>query len=204
MAFQNIYSKNIPGMLDYAANTLGLNGACTNFSNIYTGCNNPGTSGIAGAWVTTDTYEHANNNWLNFVNSLPPASTNGGTTFDYSKNSSYDRIDIPADCTVDYAVLIWSGNILSDTFDVTTHSIDLTDPNDTMHHFTPQYSSVNSSSYGYYTCAKVVTGIVINSGSGYYTVGNVYSEFDTNIASAGWILVVVYTSPYLGFVNVNI
>ncbi|MGL5314837.1 MAG: Ig-like domain-containing protein, partial [Peptostreptococcaceae bacterium] len=46
--------------------------------------------------------------------------------------------------------------------------------------------------------------IVINSGSGYYTVGNVYSEFDTNIASAGWILVVVYTSPYLGFVNVNI
>lgn len=204
MGLQNIYTKNLPGMIDYAGNTLGLNGACTSFSNINTGCNSPGTSGIAGAWITTDTTKYANTNWQNFVNNLPYATTNGGTTFDYIENSSSDEINIPSGVTIDYAVLIWSGNNLSGTANISTEAINLIDSTDVVHSITPQYYSINTSAYGYYTCATEVTNIVTNAGSGFYTVGSVYSEFNNNIACAGWLLVVVYTSPYLQFINVNI
>ena len=204
MGFQNIYSKNIPGYLDYAGNTLGLNGACTSFSNIYTGCNSPGTSGVCGAWVTTDSTKHASENWNSFVNNLPYSQTNGGTTFDCTQNSSSDEISIPTGTIVDYAALIWSGNNNSNTVDITTREIDFTDPLNTLHKISPQYSFTNTSSYGYYTCATEVTSIVRSAGSGFYTTGNVYSEFLTNIACAGWLLIVVFKASTMPFYNINI
>lgn len=204
MGFQNIYNKNLPGYIDYAGNTLGLNGACTSFSNIYTGCNSAGTSGVCGAWVTTDITKYASNNWHNFVLSLPASDTNGGTTFDYNQNSSSDSIMIPSDTSIDYAVLIWSGASTSSSVDISTKQVKLTDPLNTIHTITPQYSSTNTSSYGYYTCATDVTQIVKDGGNGYYTAGSIYSEFLTNIACAGWLLFVVYTAPTLPFYNINI
>lgn len=204
MSFQTMYSKNITGMIEYAGNTLGLNGACTSFNSVYQGCNSPGTSGIAGAWITTDTTSHASSNWLTFVNNLPAASTNGGTTFDCTKNSSSDTISVPPNTEIDYAVLIWSGNNGSSTVDVSTRPINFTTPTKTVNYITPIYTSLSPTNDGYYTCCADVTSIVASSTNGTYTVGNVYSEFRSNLASAGWLLVVVYKAPFLGFININI
>lgn len=204
MSFINIYNKNIPGMFEFASNTLGLNGACTSFANIHTGCNNPGTSGIAGAWITIDPTKSANANWANFVNNLPFASTNGGTTFDCTQNSSSDEINIPQGTTIDFAFLAWSGNSLSGNVDVSTRSVNLTSPDNTLYSITPDNTFFDTSGYGYYTCYKDVTDIIKNTGNGDYVVGNVYSEFQTDIAAASWLLFIVYTSPYMPFININI
>ncbi|MGL5378396.1 MAG: hypothetical protein ACRDBA_00400, partial [Clostridium sp.] len=203
MSLQNIYSKNINGMLDYAGNTLGLNGSCITFNNIYQGCNSPGTSGVCGTWITTDTTSSANTNWANFVNNLPPAITNGGTTFDYSQNSSSDEIEIPLGAEIDYAVLIWSGNNGSGNVDISTKAINFKTPQGQNQSILPENTFLSPLNNGYYTCSRVVTSIVEQGGNGFYTCGNVYSEFRTNMASAGWLLIVVYKHQSLGFVNIN-
>ena len=204
MSFINVYKKNIPGMLDFASNTLGLNGACTSFTDIFTGCNSPGTSGVSGAWITTDKSLYANQTWKDFVDDLPPIDTNAGTSFDYSNNSSSSNINLPENTEIDYAILVWSGNSTSTSIDVSTKEINFTDSLGVLHTITPQYSIQNDSDFGYYTCATEVTDLIKISRNGTYTVGNIYSEFTTNIATAGWILYVVYTNPYFNYVHINI
>ena len=204
MSFQNVYTKNIPGMIAFACNTLGLNGACSSFTDVFTGCNQPGKSGISGAWISTDKTMQANDNWRQFVSSLPQVDTIGGTTFDYTKNSSSCKLNIPYGSIIDYAILIWSGNSKSQIIDVSSKEINFTDSLGNIYNIAPQYSFTNDSSYGYYTCAKEVTDIIRLSRSGYYTVGNVYSEFDTNVANAGWILYAVYSAPEYSYVHINI
>ncbi len=204
MDFQNFYSKNITGMIDYAANTLGLNGACTTFTDPYTGCSSPGTSGNSGAWITTNTASFATANWQSFVNGLPVIPTNGGTTFDYTQASSYDLISIPPDTEVDYALLVWSGIVTEPTIDVSTRPITFTPPGSLPLSITPTFSTISTSGDYFYTACAEVTSIVSATGNGLYTVGNVYSEFITNTACAGWVLYVVYKHSSLTFRNISI
>lgn len=204
MSIQNVYSKNIKGMIAFTGNTLGLNGSCSSFEDIYTGCDTPGVSGLAGTWITVDSNVHANSNWESFVNNLDPSDTNGGTTFDYNLNSSSGLLNIPDNVNIDYAILIWCGNRSSGNVDVSNKSIKLTPPSLEALDISPEYYFFDESSNGYYTCASDITQVISNNLSGDYICGSIYSEFSDTGASAGWQIIVVYTSDNNSYVNVSI
>jgi len=183
------------GGILFTGNTLGLSKA--------PGVNQPGTQDSIGAFITID-------NSLQVGNYLP------GTTLAWQQDSSTAFLDLPANSTVLYAELVWSGSfgfnnqITGDTFNTPVTLIDPLghsfaippDPTTSQMAITPGFTNA-----GDYTRSADVTAIVQAAGGGRYIVGGVpatVSALDDLHNAAGWTLAVAFQNGAMVTSNLSI
>ncbi|MCB8818791.1 DUF11 domain-containing protein, partial [Desulfosporosinus shakirovi] len=197
MPFITRYSTITNGAMTFTGNTLGL----SQLINV----NQAGTQGSIGAFVTLSGTQ---------VPTFPI-----GTTLDYLDNSSEAILNIPPGSTILYAELIWGGNYLSGSQDISgliNDSITFTTPLGS-NIIAPDPATANQPTFvvvtttiGFYMRSAEVTGLVQAAGSGTYSAGGVpglldpafASTFDSN--NAGWTLAVVYGNPSLPARDMNL
>ncbi len=139
-----------------------------------------------------------------------------GTTVDWSNNSSFAVLRIPANSTILYAELIWAG---------ATHTnrppsdadgpIEFISPNHITSYLVADPLTTNFNSGGFYTRSTNVTALVQAGGAGNYSVGKVWalppigSHGNTDTSNrvqcaCGWTLAVVYSTPSMPMRNLTL
>lgn len=197
MAFFNRYSTTTRGGIRFIGNTLGLSKL--------TNQNAAGLEGSIGAFVTlTGTT----------VPTFP-----AGTTLTYTQNSSSATLNLPAGSAVLYAELIWGGNYLSASQNISAvlnNPINFTTPLSTVS-ITQSPTTAQSFTYtsgslvlGYYMRSSNVTALVQAAGNGTYSAGSIpglVDPIDNNTQEtnhAGWTLAVIYSNPAEEISNLNL
>ncbi|WP_167957303.1 DUF7507 domain-containing protein [Anaerosporobacter faecicola] len=192
------YSDRIYGDIAFIGNTLGLSRRPITLLNPI---RSPGTLGIVGSYITTDTTKTCGG----FTN---------GTTCDYSLNKSTAELQLPANTEVIYAELIWSGNSSTDggnignlmdnkiifkgqnLAEIEIEPLEITKNNEVL---------VANSDVKVYTRSAIVTDYVKQSGNGTYYAGKIPAYLDLNDQTShesgcvGWTLAVIYRYLSAGF-----
>lgn len=139
-----------------------------------------------------------------------------GTTVDWSNNSSFAVLRIPANSTILYAELIWAG--ASHTNRPPSYAdgpIEFISPNHTINYLAADPLTTNFNDGGFYTRSTNVTALVQAGGAGNYSVGKVWalppigSHGNTNTVdrvqcACGWTLAVVYSTPSMPLRNLTL
>ncbi len=189
------YTTTDNGGILFTGNTLGLSKAA--------GQNQPGPFDSIGTFITTDLTQQVGNY-------LP------GTTLAWQSNSSTAFLDLPANSTVLYAELIWSGsfgfnnqitgNVINTPINfITPQNQTFTivpDPTTSQFALTPGFTNA-----GDYTRSANVTAIVQVGGAGVYTAGGVpatVSALDDTHNAAGWTLAVVFQNGAMVTSNLSL
>jgi hypothetical protein len=186
------FTETAPGSLRVTGNTLGLSKQLS--------ANGPGLEDSIGTFVSlSGSFDDVP---LNAANPWP-----AGTTYDWQANGSSAVLDLPPECEVLYAELLWGGSYDYPP-DVVTAQLDtpvtLTMGNDSMA-VAPAPSTaltiaqVANSGFDvkYYMRSADVTAFVQAAGEGEYAVSGVPATQTTTVNSlnaAGWTLVVAYRS----------
>lgn len=182
------FNTTINGAITFTGNTIGLS------KDIDT--NTQGTQDSIGAMATP--------NLLSKVNDFP-----NGTTLNFMENGASAVLTLPAQSTVLYAELVWSGRynvpgqdlsgFIDDDVIFTTPSGVFSIP------FDPATAAIPANVY--YVRSANVTSIVQGAGAGTYAVGRLVATTEplSNTSNAGgWTLMVAYQNPNLPIRNMNI
>ncbi len=137
-----------------------------------------------------------------------------GTTLDYTQNGSSAVLEIPADSTIEYCELIWSGVYKSysvDVYDTIDNDVIFVTPDGVEHSISPSLDTKTDnlmfSSLGYYTRSADISQIAKNYSSGTYSIKSVpgaLNESDSTQIYIGWTLAVVYTNENSSAKNISL
>ncbi|QCT01033.1 conserved repeat domain protein [Paenibacillus algicola] len=188
MAVINRFDTTINGAITFTGNTIGLSKQLNT--------NNQGDQDAIGAMATP--------NPLSQVNDFPP-----GTTLNFQENAASAVLQLPAQSTVLYAELIWSGSynvagqdlsaFINDNVSFTTPAGSFSIP------FDPATAATIFNVL--YVRSADVTALVQAAGAGTYTVGDIVattSAINNTTNSGGWTLMVAYQNPTLPIRNMSI
>ncbi len=188
------FSERIYGDITFIGNTLGLSRRPITQQNPV---RSPGTLGIAGTFITTDTTKTCGG----FTN---------GTTCDYLLNKSTAVLQLPATTQIVYAELIWSGNSSTDGGNINSlldNKVIFKGPNASEIEVQPDNNTKNNevlvanSNVRAYTRSAIVTDYVKSAGNGVYYAGRIPAYLDLNDSTShesgcvGWTLAVIYEYP---------
>lgn len=176
-------TQALRGGIVFTGNTLGLSKADNTLS--------AGTSSSIGAFISLNTSQQAGN--------FPV-----GTTYDYLQNGSSAVLDLPLNCSVVYAELIWGATKIAGDQDVSARTNDpivFQTPAGTFE-VTPIATTAveNTNGLPSYGRSAIVTSLVQEGGAGVYSVGRVPGVlFSTSnrYLNAGWTLAVIFGSSSL-------
>lgn len=188
MAIINRFNTTINGAITFTGNTIGLSKQLNT--------NNQGSQDAIGAMATP--------NLLSQVNNFPP-----GTTLNFLENAASAILSLPAQSTVLYAELLWSGsyNVSGQNLSAfINNNVTFTTPAGV---FSIPFDPVTATTIFnmFYVRSADVTSIVQASGAGTYTVGGIVattSALDNTTNAGGWTLMVVYENPTLPIRNMSI
>ncbi|WP_281888759.1 DUF11 domain-containing protein [Paenibacillus sp. YYML68] len=169
------------GAITFTGNTIGLSKQANT--------NNQGDQDSIGAMATP--------NLASQVNDFPP-----GTTLNYTENAASAILELPAQSTVLYAELVWSGSYSVSGEDLSAFiddNVEFTTPSGVFSiAFDPATAATLVNTF--YVRSADVTAIVQGAGAGAYTVGQLVAttSASSNTTNAGgWTLMVAYGNPTL-------
>lgn len=188
LAVINRFTTTVNGAITFTGNTIGLS---KEFNT-----NNQGTADAIGAMATP--------NLLSQVNDFPP-----GTTLNFQENAASAILNLPAQSTVLYAELLWSGSynvVGQDLSAFINDNVTFTTPAGVFS--IPFDPATATTIFGaLYVRSANVTSIVQAAGAGTYSVGGIVattSALNNTGNAGGWTLMVAYENPNLPIRNMSI